>query len=155
MNPDIVAAVVSFLQEAMGQSLASSTGYAQAYSDYAPQANPDGSTVSQPYAVVVEGPETYSAQADNPATGYYLSNIAVGAVDVAFYATTKAQARALGRASVRLLSDTQVQLFAQDGRVITVLPVRAISTSIQAEGVAQPTVFLRVVTFQYAQQFLE
>lgn len=153
--PDIIGAIVAYLQGAMGQSLLSANGSPQVYTDFAPQTNPDGSPVSQPYAVVTEGPETYEAQSDDPGTGFYLSNIAAGTAMVSFVATTKAQARALARAGVRLMSDPRAELSAADGRVLTLLPLRAETVPITAAGVQQPTAFARVVTVNYKQQFLE
>lgn len=155
-NVDIIAALASYVAADMGQSLLSATGAVQVYTDFAPEANPDGSPVVQPYCVVTDGPEVYNAQADHPSTGYYLSNIADGRAMVAFYATTKAEARSLGRTAVRRITDTQVQLDALDGRVVTVLPERIDSHPHFGLGVeGQPTGFIRVLTVRYMQQFLE
>lgn len=154
---DIVSAVAMYLAGAMGQSLLSDTGYVQLYTDWTPSSNPDGSTVSAPYAVLLEGPETYSAQSDNPATGFYLSEIADGRLDIEFHAGTKALARQLGRTAVRLLSNPEMQLIAQDAQVIIggFLPVAAMTRWYDEIGPdGQSTHFIRIVSCQYKQQFL-
>lgn len=153
MNPDIVAAVVAFLQSAMRGDLGVAANLPQVWADAAPSTNPDGSQVGYPYAVVAEGPETYAYQSTDPATGHWLDCLATGMVRVAFYAATKANARYLGRQAVRLLSDSQELLVAGDGTVITILPIRAESTAISTSGAGVPDVFLRIVTFQYVQEF--
>jgi hypothetical protein len=156
MNPDILAAVVAYLQQVMGLSLASSTGFRQVYADFAPEQNGDGSPVSQPYAVVSDGPESYQIVSSSTTTaGYQVDVIADGTLSVAFYATSKLAARALGIQAVRALSDTVEMLAAADGRVLTILPVAAQSVPIMTAGVAQPTAFARIVTFNYKQEFVE
>jgi hypothetical protein len=163
-NPpdDILAAIAAYLQESMGLSLAAPAtaafpnGYPQAYSEYAPSTNPDGSALTPPFAVVNEGDESYAAQSEDPATGHFLSNIANGTAFIHFLAPSKAQARALCRRAVRLMSDTVVQLAAQDGRVITLLPLRSQRMPQPSAGVGdEPAIFERVLTVQYLQQFTE
>lgn len=155
MNPDIIAAIANYMQQIMGQSLLSATGYAQVYTDYAPGQNPDGSPVIQPYAVVTEGSETYSnTQTQDPATGSRLDVLADGMAMIGFYANTKDQARALVRTAVRLDTDTQVAIQAADGVVVTFLPIRADTVPLDQSGIGEPGKFLRVLTVRYIQQFL-
>lgn len=153
MEPDILAALAAYLQGVMGLSLLSSSGYPQVYSDFAPQGNPDGSPVAQPYAVVTDGPESYTASSGvNPGM---VDVIADGVLQVAFYCTTKAEARSLGITAVRLLTDTRVYLGTGDARFMTLLPTQAVSVPLVTEGVQQPTAFARVVTVNYKQEFVQ
>ena len=147
MNPDIVSAVVAFLQGAMRGDLGVAADMPQVWADAAPPG-----TV-YPYAVVFEGSETYAYQSTDPETGHWLDCLATGSIVVSFYAATKANARYLGRQAVRLLSDSQEFLSAGDGRVIHMAPVNAVSNAISTTGVGVPDVFLRIVTFQYVQEF--
>lgn len=153
--PDIFAAIVAYLQGAMGGSLASSTGYPQVYDSYLPATNPDGSPTAYPYAVVAEGAETYTAQSEDPATGHYLSYLAAGTATVAFYAETLTQARALRREAVRKLSDSVATLVAADGRSITFYVPQSTPIPTSDSGVGKPTFFIRTVTVAYMQQFPE
>lgn len=153
MNSDIIAAVVAYLQGAMSGDLGATADTPQVWADAAPPKNPDGSATGYPYAIVTGIQETYAYQSTDPETGHWLDCIADGLLQVAFYAATKANARCLGRQAVRLLSDSQALLATGDGTVIAMLPVRAISTVISQEGVGQPDIFLRIVTFQYKQEF--
>lgn len=162
MPEDILAAIAAYLQGSMGLSLAAPAtatypnGYPQAYSEYAPSTNPDGTAVTSPYAVINEGDESYQAQSEDPATGYLLSNIANGTAFIHFLAPSKAVARALCRRAVRLMSSTVVQFTAQDGRVITLLPLRSQRMPQPSAGIGdQPSIFERVLTVQYLQQFVE
>lgn len=147
MNPDIVAAVVAFLQGAMRGDLGVTATSQQVWADAAPPGTP------YPYAVVTEGPETYAYQSTDPQTGHWLDCLATGSIVVAFYAPTKAVARYLGRQAVRLLSDSHELLTAGDGNVIAMVPARAESQTISEPGAGIPDVFLRIVTFQYVQEF--
>ena len=162
MDPDILAAIAAYLRGSMGLSLAAPAttaypdGYPQAYSEYAPSANPDGTPVTPPFAIVQEGDESYSAQSEDPGTGYMLSNIADGTAFIHFVAPSKFEARALCRQAVRLMSSTVVQLTAQDGRVITLLPLRSQRMPQPSAGIGdEPAIFERVLTVQYLQQFME
>ena len=156
MNPDILAAIAAYVADALGLSLASSTGFRQAYVDYLPTTNPDGSEVAPPYAMVTEGPESYAAQSDDPRTGFYLSNLATGTAFVHFLAASKAEARSLCRTAVRAMSDSEVTLEAADGRVVTLLPLSSSPVPHGGAGIAgDPAIFERVLTVQYMQQFLE
>lgn len=144
---DIVAAVVAYLQGTMVGSLGATATSPQVWSDYAP----DG--VPYPYAVATEGPEAYSYQSTDPETGHRVDCLADGTIQVAFYATSKAQARALGREAVLKLSDSQAQLVASDGAVLSIFPLRAESAVLGAEATSAPAAFVRIVTFQYKQEF--
>lgn len=152
--PDIVAAVVAALQGVMGGDLASATGFPQVYVDYDPSQNPDGSPVAYPYAVVADGPEQYTYQSTDPETGHWVDALADGSVQVAFYATTKTQARALARAAALRLSDSQIgELASGDGRNLTIFAPRSDPIPLTQSGTGQPTVFARAVTFLYKQEF--
>jgi len=156
MNPDILAAIAAYLSDAMGLSLASATGFRQVYVDYLPPANADGSAVVPPFAMVAEGSESYTAQSDDPRTGFYLSNLDTGTAFIHFVAPTKAQARALCRTAVRLMSDSEATLEAGDGREITLLPLNSSPVPHAGTGPAdEPAAFERILTIQYMQQFLE
>lgn len=145
--PDIVAAVAAYLQGTMGGSLGATATSPQVWTDYAPPGAP------YPYAIVTEGPESYRYQSTDPETGHWLDCLADGSLQVAIYATSKASARSLGREAVRKLSDSQAALSAQDGTITTILPVRAESAVLGVEGTDQPAAFLRIITFQYQQEF--
>ena len=153
MNPDIIAAVVAFLQGAMRGDLGVTATTPQVWADAAPSENPDGTPLGYPYAIITEGPESYAYQSTDPKTGHWLDCLATGTLTVAFYASTKANARYLGRQAVRILSDSYELLTPGDGRCITIFPLNAMSTAISSTGAGVPDVFLRIVTFQYVQEF--
>lgn len=155
--PDILAAIAEYTANVFGPVLASATGYPQVYVDYLPSANPDGSPVVPPYAMVTEGPETYSAQSeDHESTGYWLSNIADGIAFIHFFAPSKSEARALCRQGVRLLSDTRAEPDNADDRPITLLPLRSEAVMQAGPGVVgEGQVYQRVLTVGYKDQFLE
>ncbi len=163
-NPpeDILAAIAVYLQASMGLALAAQAttaypnGYPQAYSEYAPSTNPDGSTVAPPFAIVNEGDESYAAQSEDPVTGHFLSNIANGTAFIHFLAPSKAEARALCRVAVRLMSSTVIQLTSQDGRIFHLAPLNSRRMPQPSTGVGdEPAIFERVLTVQYLQQFAE
>lgn len=151
---DIIAAIAAYLQQAMAASLASATGAAQVYGDYAPEVNPDGSPVAPPYAVVTDGPETYTFEAQDPATGHWLHGFADGTAQVIFYAASFAAARALARQAASVLSDSQIDVATGDVlATLTLFGARSDPVLPAQPGIGQPTMYARAVTFQYKQEF--
>jgi hypothetical protein len=138
VNPDILAAVVAFLRATMGV-----TAWADAA---APGA-------AYPYAVVLDGPESYAVQSEDPETGRWLDCLATGVFSVRFYCATKFEARQLGRRVVRALSDSQSRLLAADGAVRHVAPIQGVPDAVSTTGAGVPDVFLWITTFQYVQEF--
>ncbi len=147
--PDIVAAIVTYLQGAMGGSLGGSPTNPAVWADYAGPLQP------LPYAVVQDsGGESYMFQSnDAQATGYWTHVVSDGLILVNFYAQTKAQARALGIQCVRVLSDTVATLVCADGVLLELRASRADTVPQSDTGPGTPTVFQRVVTLHYRQQF--
>ncbi len=146
--PDIVAAIVTYLQGAMQGSLGGSLTNPAVWADYAGPLQP------LPYAIVQDsGGETYAFQANDPATGFWTNVVSDGRVLVSFFAQTKAQARALGIECVRVLSDTVALLLCADGNILEMRAERADTVPQSETGPGTPTVFQRVVTIHYRQQF--
>lgn len=148
MPPDIISAVIAYLQGAMGVSLFASSSNQGAWSTYAPDV-PDG----VPYCIVRAGPETYEFTSNDLSTGHSNSVITDGILHVAFVAPGEEQVWALARQCVRVLNDTQAEFNAADGNVEYLRPVRSDSVFLTDSGPAVPTVFKRVVTVEYRQQF--
>ena len=146
---DLVAAVVGRIRSAMGGSLAQATtadGTVPAcWADYAHQ-------FDYPYAVVVDTSETYEFTSHDPETGRPTTMIADGMIQVAFRATDKATARALGRQCIAVLSDQFEELASQEGYVREMRPGSAASVVVYDQATQQPTAFERVINFHYKYQ---
>lgn len=153
-DPDIIGAIVTYLLNAMRADLQSATGVTQVFADYAPETNADGSLVQGPYAIVMDGPETYDFSSNDPNTGFLGNVTADGVAHVAFLAGTKALARSLGIACIHRLTDTTGDLYPADGSIMELRPSASSAVSPKDIGVDQPGLFCRIVTVHYKYQFL-
>lgn len=146
-TPDILDAIVAFLNSAMGQQL-QGVGVQGVWADYAPDVTP-----GLPYAVVFDGPETYDFTSDDGSTGHLTSCIADGTVLIAFIAPSKAQVRLLARTCVVIISSYDSYITTNDGTLLQLSPIRTDSIPLTDSGPAVPSVFKRAVTVEYKQQF--
>jgi hypothetical protein len=141
MPEDILMAVVNYLTQIMSTSLNA------VVADYL-------SAPTAPYAVVHDGPETYTdASGNDGSNGPILIVYADGVLFVEFVAPTKVAARRLARQCVRILVDTFTTLECQDGTILSLFPVKADSVPMTDIGVATPGAFKRFVTISYRQEF--
>lgn len=141
------AAVIAYLQAAMGRALGVSPGNPAVWSEYSPD-------VPLPYAIVeMDEAETYDYQSNDPATGVWDTVVSDGTFGVTFVATSKQQAKALALQCLRVLVDTVADLSSAEGRVVHLRPLRGVPVPITDTGPSTPTVFARRIVVRYRQQF--
>lgn len=145
MAENLLEAFVAFIEPAMAEALSSTPETPKVWTDYAGE-------VDYPYAVVTDGNEAYAFQSGNPAT--YICD---GVLQVAFYATSKAEARQLARSCIVAVlnqdfaSDNLIVF--DDGILLELRPAGAFSQVITDTATNQASAFARVVNFQFKEQF--
>ncbi len=154
MNPNIIAAIVDYLQQAMGGMLQVSPTNPGVWAYYARE-TVDG----VPYAVVQRGPEMYSysqAGGDSFADGSGAGELvqAEGFVNVIFVAPTVEQVEELADTCVDVCHDSVAgDLPCANGQIEYMRPARADSEPMTDTGPAVPGTFRRSVQIQYKRQF--
>jgi hypothetical protein len=152
MSADIVEATKDYLSHAMAGSLGITPTNPGIFSDFAAE-------VGLPYAVVLDPDEHYTEESsgvgDSNDGGQPLAVIAQGMLQIVFVASSKVQVRLLARQCIRLMSDSVVELFPRDGRLIELKPIRTQSVPVPDVGPGLPVVFKRVAVISYIQEFLE
>jgi hypothetical protein len=152
--PNIIAAIVAYLQQAMGGSLGVTAANQGVWAYYA-RATVDG----VPYLVVQHGPEMYddsqaggADSADSTGAGELVQ--ATGDVLVIVIAPTAELAELLAHEVVLKCRDSVAgDLPCADGQVEYMRPSGAASEQITDIGPAIPGVFRRQVTIRYKQEF--
>ncbi len=154
MNPNIITAIVTYLQAAMVSDLHVSPTNQGVWAYYA-RTTIDG----VPYAVVQRGPEMYSDSqaggdqwADGSGSGELVE--ATGIVIVIFIAPTVEQVEELADRCVNVCRDSVAgDLICSNGQTTYMRPARADSEPMSDIGPAVPGTFRRSVQIQYKRQF--
>lgn len=154
--PNIIGAIVAYLQQAMAQSFQISATNQGVWAYYARE-----TTDNVPYAVVQHGPEQYldsqaggSEDYDGSGSGELVQ--ADGVVVVIIIAPQADQAESLAHQVVMLCRDSVAgDLPCADGEVIYMRPAMAESERMVDTGPGIPAVFRRYVQIRYKQQFYE
>ena len=152
--PNIIAAIVAYLQQAMMQDFQVSTANQGVWAYYARE-TVDG----VPYAVVQHGPEMYDdsqaggdQEPDGSGSGELVQ--ATGAVLVIVIAPQADQAEVLADRIVLLCRDTVAGDFlCANGQIEYMRPASAVSDQMTETGPAVPGVFRRAVQITYKRQF--
>jgi len=145
MANNLLEAVVEFLQTVMADELDATSITPKVFSDYIIES-------TAPYVVIADISETYSFQSGSPPTF-----LADGVMPITFFATTKAQAMALGRSCVlHFLQEEDAGdpfLVFSGGYIEEFRPGNGSSATISDISVGQPTIFAWTVQFHYKEQF--
>jgi hypothetical protein len=146
--PSIPAAVITYLQSAMANSMGITPTNPGFWKKYSPE-------VPLPYGVVkLVGSESYRFASNDPSqAGFYNEIIANGFLSIAFTAVSEAQVFALARLCVRVCVDTVATFSSLDGTTLELRPVSSNDEETTDTGPGTATVFRRIVMVQYTQQF--
>lgn len=144
-----MAAVVGYLRVVMAQQFNVTPTNQGVWSDAA-------SANTYPYAVIQAPSEQYSRSSNDPETGSMNMYIANGILNIVIYAYDSSLAYSLARQVVGVMDSGQSdgQLNSAMGVVIDVVPLNcAALPPVDESGPVGPTVYRRVVSFQFAQEF--
>lgn len=150
LNQDIVECTIAYISQAMATVLDVSPTNPAVYSDFAPDQ-------PKPYAVVLDANEFYEFTSnDVEEEGPACSVVVTGVLHIVFVTegvNGKVQARFLARQCARLCNDIVVTLEPEDAALLEFRPTGSQSIPVTDSGVAAPTVFKRVVSINYKQQY--
>ena len=147
---DVLGAITAYVQLTMTDQLAllptASGGVAAAAwaDEYPPGTNPP-----LPYALILDGPESYQFYSADPASGFKNFVITDGQVNVVFFAPTKQAARQLGETFYARACNFPVPLPVGTGNITDLIPATAMSAAPKEPFPGAPAAFVRVVVLHF------